>query len=60
MSSDRARRELDWEPRRSADDALLELLEGLRAGRGLSTPPLDPRAGGPFRSGELATGIGAR
>src|SRR5215208_2911769 len=60
MSSGRARRELGWEPRRSADDTLLELLDGLRAGRGLSTPPLDPRAGGPLRSGELATGIGAR
>jgi UDP-glucose 4-epimerase len=60
MSSERARRELDWEPRRSADDALLDLLDGLRHGRGLSTPPLDPRAGGPLRSGELATGVGAR
>jgi UDP-glucose 4-epimerase len=60
MSSERARRELDWEPRRSADEALLDLLEGLRAGRGISTPPLDPRAGGPLRSGEFATGVGAR
>jgi UDP-glucose 4-epimerase len=59
MSSERARRELDWEPRRSADEALLDLLDGLRHGRGLSTPPLDPRAGGPLRSGELATGVGA-
>jgi nucleoside-diphosphate-sugar epimerase len=60
MSSERARRELAWEPLRGADEALLELLEGLRAGRGLSTPPLDPSAGGPVRSGELATGVGAR
>jgi nucleoside-diphosphate-sugar epimerase len=60
MSSDRARRELGWEPRSSADDTLLDLLDGLRHGRGLSTPPLDPRAGGPLRSGELATGVGAR
>ncbi len=60
MSTKRARDELDWEPRRSSEDALLDLLEGLRAGRGISTPPLDPRAGGPFRSGELATGLGAR
>jgi len=60
MSSERARRELGWEPRRSADDALLDLLEGLRRGRGFSTPPLDPRAGGRLRSGELATGVGAR
>jgi UDP-glucose 4-epimerase len=60
MSSERARRELGWEPRWSADDALLDLLEGLRTGRGLSTPPLDPGTGGPLRSGEIATGIGAR
>jgi UDP-glucose 4-epimerase len=60
MSSERAKRELDWEPRWGADEALLELLDGLRVGRGLPTPPLDPDAGGPFRSGELATGVGAR
>jgi len=60
MSSERARGELGWEPRRSASDALLELLEGLREGRGLSTPPLDPHAGGPLRAGELASGVGAR
>jgi UDP-glucose 4-epimerase len=60
MSSDRAHRELGWEPRRSADEALLDLLEGLRADRGIPTPPLDPRTGGPLRSRELATGIGAR
>jgi UDP-glucose 4-epimerase len=60
MSSERASRELDWEPRHGADEALLELLDGLRTGRGLSTPPLDPGAGGPVRSGELATGVGAR
>jgi UDP-glucose 4-epimerase len=60
MSTERARRELGWEPRRSADEALLELLDGLRHGQGISTPPLDPRTGGPLRSGELATGVGAR
>ncbi|HEX6586026.1 MAG TPA: NAD-dependent epimerase/dehydratase family protein [Solirubrobacterales bacterium] len=60
MSSERARRELGWEPRRTAEEALLELLEGLREGRGLSTPPLDPNTGGPFRSREIASGVGAR
>jgi UDP-glucose 4-epimerase len=60
MSSERAKRELDWEPSHGADEALLELLDGLRAGRGLPTPPLDPDAGGPLRTGELATGVGAR
>jgi nucleoside-diphosphate-sugar epimerase len=60
MSSERARRELDWEPSRTSEDALLELLDGLRRGRGLPTPPLDPRTGGPLRSREIASGIGAR
>jgi len=60
MSSERARRELGWEPSHSADEALLELLDGLRRGQGISTPPLDPRTGGPLRAGELATGVGAR
>jgi UDP-glucose 4-epimerase len=60
MSSERARRELGWEPSRTSEEALLELLDGLRRGRGLPTPPLDPAAGGPFRAGELATGVGAR
>src|SRR3954466_7011684 len=60
MSSERARRELGWEPLRTSEDALLELLEGLRTGRGYATPPLDPRAGGPLRSREITSGIGAR
>src|SRR5215204_454289 len=60
MSSERAKRELGWEPRRSASEALLELLEGLREGRGMSTPPLDPHAGGPLRAGEFASGVGTR
>jgi UDP-glucose 4-epimerase len=60
MSSERAKRELGWEPQRSAEEALLELLEGLRHGRGLPTPPLDPRTGGPLRSREIASGVGAR
>ena len=60
MSSERAKRELGWEPQRSADEALLELLDGLRHGRGLPTPPLDPRSGGPLRAREIASGVGAR
>jgi UDP-glucose 4-epimerase len=60
MSTERARRELGWTPTRSSDEALLDLLEGIRRGRGLPTPPLDPGTGGPFRTRELATGIGAR
>ena len=56
----RAREELGWEPRRGADEALLELLEGIREGAGAPTPPLDPATSGPARVRELAGGIGAR
>jgi hypothetical protein len=52
--------ELGWRPSRGADDALAELLEGIRRGDGLDTPPLAPDAGGPLRSRELASGVGAR
>jgi len=56
----RARSELGWEPRRRANDALLELLDGMREGAGAPTPPLDPDTGGPARVRELAQGVGAR
>jgi UDP-glucose 4-epimerase len=60
MDTGRARRELRWEPQRSADEALLDLLEGLRTGAGLDTPPLSPKTGGPFRIRERLTGVGGR
>jgi nucleoside-diphosphate-sugar epimerase len=60
MDAGRARRELGWEPRASAVDALLELMEGMRRGEGAATPPLDPQTAGPHRVGELTTGVGAR
>src|ERR687893_1105491 len=60
MDTGRARRELGWTPERSADEALLDLLEGLRTGAGLDTPPLSPRTGGPTRIREIITGIGGR
>jgi UDP-glucose 4-epimerase len=59
MSSDRAREELGWEPRRSAVEALEELLEGLREGRGAATPPLEADSAG-ARLDDLKTGVGAR
>src|ERR687894_401799 len=40
MDTTRARTELGWTPRHSADETLLDVLEGLRAGTGLDTPPL--------------------
>jgi nucleoside-diphosphate-sugar epimerase len=60
MDSGRARRELGWEPRKTPLEALGELLAGLRHGSGGKTPPLDPKAGGPLRAGEFATGVGSR
>ena len=60
LDTARARRELGWTPRRSASEALLDLLAGLRDGAGLQTPPLDPQTGGPARSREFATGVGGR
>jgi nucleoside-diphosphate-sugar epimerase len=40
MDTTRAREELGWAPRRGADDALLELLDGLYRTAGGPTPPL--------------------
>jgi UDP-glucose 4-epimerase len=56
----RAQEVLGWRPERRADDALLELLDGIRDGSGMATPPLDPDTGGPLRWRELATGVGER
>jgi UDP-glucose 4-epimerase len=42
----RAESELGWHPRRGADEALLELADGIRTRAGLETPPLAPHSGG--------------
>ena len=55
LDAGRARRELGWQPRVPAEAALADLLRGLSAGTGGTTPPLD--AGG--RRHEVAGGIGA-
>ncbi len=60
MDTTRARTELGWTPEWSADEALLDLLEGLRTGAGLDTPPLSPKTSGPFRIREIMTGVGGR
>jgi UDP-glucose 4-epimerase len=60
MDVTRARTELGWQPRHTAGEALLELLDGLRDGAGLPTPPLDPATTAPARAGEARTGVGAR
>jgi nucleoside-diphosphate-sugar epimerase len=60
LSVGRAASELGWRPRHSADAALLELVEGIRTGAGVETPPLAPRSGGPARLREFASGVGSR
>jgi UDP-glucose 4-epimerase len=60
MDTTRAASELGWRPRRTADDALLELVEGIRRGEGVDTPPLSPESGGPARTRELASDVGGR
>lgn len=60
MDVTRANRELGWEARCGADDALRELLTGMREGAGLETPPLAPGTSGPLRLREVLTGVGRR
>jgi nucleoside-diphosphate-sugar epimerase len=60
MATTRARSELGWSPEYSSSQALLDLLEGIRAGAGLETPPLEPGGAGPLRAREFASGVGAR
>jgi nucleoside-diphosphate-sugar epimerase len=60
MDTTRARTELGWQPRRSATEALEELLGGLRDGADFPTPPLAAASSGPLRLRELLTGVGAR
>jgi UDP-glucose 4-epimerase len=60
MDVSRARSKLGWSPERSASDALLDLLEGVRECAGLDTPPLEPGGAGPLRAREFASGVGAR
>ena len=60
MDTSRARSELGWRPSRTSVEAIAEFLSGLREGAGEATPPLDEQAGGAFREGELATGVGER
>jgi UDP-glucose 4-epimerase len=60
MDTIRAQTELGWHPRRGADEALRELLAGIRDRAGVDTPPLAPDSGGPLRIRELLTGVGRR
>ena len=60
LDTTRARTELGWTPARTSTESLLEVMEGVREGAGVDTPPLDPDTSGPLRSRELATGVGER
>jgi nucleoside-diphosphate-sugar epimerase len=46
MDVSRARDELGWSERHTAEQAFLQLFEGMRDRAGADTPPLEPRAGG--------------
>jgi hypothetical protein len=59
MSTRRVREERGWQPRRTAEEAVLELLEGMREGRGDATPPMERGGSGPVRIREFLTGIGS-
>jgi nucleoside-diphosphate-sugar epimerase len=60
MNTERIRRELGWQAKKSSGDALLELLAGMRSGDGTDTPPMQGGGAGPFRIREFLTGIGRR
>jgi UDP-glucose 4-epimerase len=60
MDTTKARTQLGWTPQYSADETLLEVIEGLKTASGLDTPPLSPKTGGPFRIREILTGVGGR
>ena len=60
MDTRKAREQLGWKPRWTAEQALLDLLVGMRDLSGAPTPPLAAHAGGRFRLRELRTGVGAR
>jgi UDP-glucose 4-epimerase len=57
MDTTRARRELGWEPRRTAGDAVVETVEGFGAGAGGDSPVLRPRASGPGRVLEVVRAL---
>ncbi len=60
MDVTRAREVLGWSPQHTSEEALLDLLEGMREGAGLDTPPLSPSTSGRLRIREVLTGVGAR
>lgn len=59
MDTTRARTELGWEPRHTAEDAVAEVLEAMSEGEGGHTAPLAPDSPG-GRGHEVRTGVGER
>jgi UDP-glucose 4-epimerase len=60
MSTERARRELGWSPRRTAIEAVGELMAGMRDGADDRTAPLARSMSGPARLREFRSGVGGR
>jgi nucleoside-diphosphate-sugar epimerase len=60
MDTGRIRSELGWTPAHDANEALLDLLAGLRDSADAPTPPLAHEPGGPARSKGIVTGLGER
>jgi UDP-glucose 4-epimerase len=60
MNTSRIRDELEWDPKKTSGEALLELLRGMRTQDGAETPPLQGGGAGPLRIREFLTGIGGR
>jgi nucleoside-diphosphate-sugar epimerase len=60
LDTTRARTELGWTPKRTSEEALLDLLGGIRDRAGIPTPPLAPYTGGRARAREVASGVGSR
>ena len=60
LDSSRARDELEWQPQRTATEAIAELIEAMRLGTDDRTPPLAEATSGPARIRELLTGVGGR
>lgn len=60
MSTQRARDELGWSPRRTAVEAFRDLVDGMRDGADDRTAPLARSTSGPGRIREFVTGVGGR
>jgi UDP-glucose 4-epimerase len=58
MDVSRAEAVLGWKPQLGADQALLELMDGMSEETDADTPPLSRKTSGPLRLRELLTGLG--